>query len=181
MPSAAHHTSRLLPLVRSLTRIDHGKRGAMRHKQHCVLVRRNAQISDAIRVRRPHRALVLIGRRIQVRNRLRRHRVDRDKAVIAAIAHERQPRAVRRPSQVLRRPPRLHQLFRLRGPRERVLVRRVRPRVRLTQLQRPYLALHNIRHQLSVGRNRRARSLPPACAVLRLPRVPSRSAAVRPS
>src|ERR1019366_2995732 len=64
-------------------------------------------------VGRPHRGIVAIHAGIRIMHRFGRSVVHPDEAVIPAVAHKRQPRAIRRPMQPAVLPAGVDQLFRL--------------------------------------------------------------------
>ena len=90
-----------------------------RRKGDAARLGRRPREGDARSVRRPHRVVVALERRIEEPQRLPGHVVDGDESVVAAVAHEGELAAVRRPAQRARRAAGVDQLLGWRCIRER--------------------------------------------------------------
>ena len=99
--------------------MDHGLRARVRMEEGGLRGGRRAEEGQPRAVRRPHGLAVTVHARIDPAQRLRRHVVDADEAVVAPAAHEGQLRAVGREAQLPGASPGLHPRHRLRLIRER--------------------------------------------------------------
>ena len=120
------------------------QRRAMRLKEQRILVGRNAQKNDARGVRRPRGFGIQIGRGVKIGDRTGRRGIDGDEAVVAAITHKSEARAVGRPAQTLCRASRLQELLRLGFG----IV------FRIIEVQQPNLTFERVGQQLAVRGHR---------------------------